>query len=62
MTQDPFETLDDAVGTAAEFEAVTQKLLQAAHRNGIDVAGSWVFRNGDSHPDWEMQVHELAKK
>lgn len=62
MTKDVSNNLDDAVGTAADFEAVAQKLLQAAHRNGIDVAGSWVLRNGDSLPDWEVQVHELAKE
>jgi hypothetical protein len=62
MTKDASDIPDDAVRTAAEFEAVAQKLLQAAHRNEIDVAGSWVLRNGDSLPDWEVQVHELAKE
>lgn len=60
MTEDAFDIPDDAVGTAEDFDSIVQELLRVAHRNGVDVEGSWEVRNGDEGPHWELLVHELA--
>lgn len=52
----------DDVSTEEAFETALQRLIDLAAANGIDPRGSWVYRNGDGAPDWEVQVHELAKQ
>ena len=52
---------DDTIETEAEFEAAIQEVLHAAAENGIDPRGTWVYRNDDSLPDWEVMILELTK-
>lgn len=50
----------DEIKTAEEFERVLEKLLTAATSNGIDLRGSWVYRDIDgSSTSWEVLVSEL---
>jgi hypothetical protein len=59
MTRD--DVYDPEVTTEAEFDAALNLILDSAVSNGLDPRGSWVYRNGDSHPDWEVLVAELQK-
>lgn len=59
MTHEP---VDHDVTTDEEFEVALGKLLLEAVKNGIDLKGSWVYRNGEVAPDWEVTVVELEKR
>lgn len=53
---------DDVITTEQEFDAALRELLESAFANDVNPGGSWVFRNGAEVPDWEVQVHKLAKR
>lgn len=52
--------IDGEVTTDEEFRASLGQLLLQAIGNGIDPAGSWVYRDGGSRPDWEVMFLELS--
>lgn len=54
--------IDGDITTDAEFDAALGQLLLEAVRNDIDPRGTWVYRNGQTIPDWEIMVLELASK
>ncbi|WP_290813502.1 HalOD1 output domain-containing protein [Halovivax sp.] len=43
------------------FGRVLSTVVDAAHRNGIDVCGSWSLRSDRSRPDWEVEITEVTK-
>lgn len=53
---------DGTIETEAELEAAIQQVLLAATENGVDPRGTWVYRNGDTIPDWEVMILELTKE
>ncbi|AOW79736.1 MAG: hypothetical protein ACQEQJ_00770 [Halobacteriota archaeon] len=52
---------DDTIASATDFERTLQAVLRSAYENDVPPAGSWVLRNGEQLPDWEVQVTELEK-
>lgn len=52
---------DDEVTSADEFSDALGQLLSSAANNGVDVSGSWVYRDGTAPSDWEMMVVELEQ-
>jgi hypothetical protein len=54
------DTLDVDPRTPAELESLLGEVLAAAVTNGVDPRGSWVYRNLDGVPDWELMVNELS--
>lgn len=61
MTNDDPTPFDNDTLTEDDFESILEQLLVSAFDNGIDPRGSWEYRNGDSHPDFEVMVTELMK-
>lgn len=61
MTDHISGPFDGDIDSEAELEAAMQHVLRSAADNGVDPRGSWVYRNGDSFPDWEVMVLELTK-
>lgn len=53
---------DVQIATEEQFATALEQLLVAAAENDVDPQGAWVVRNGDSPPDWEVVVMELAKQ
>lgn len=53
---------DGAITTEDEFDDALHRLLSAAARNGVDPRGARVYRNGESAPDWEVMIHDLAER
>ncbi|UWG48519.1 Uncharacterized protein HSRCO_2250 [Halanaeroarchaeum sp. HSR-CO] len=62
MSHDTSDPLDDTIESVAEFEAALHQLLILADQNDVDPVGAWEYRNGQSVPDWEVVVSELAKQ
>ena len=61
MSSDTPDTTDRNITTEAEFESALQTLLLSALENGLDPEGAWEYRNGQTYPDLEVLVTELAK-
>ncbi len=59
MTHD--HSFTGEITSADDFEAALGELLTQAHENNIEPLGSWVYRNGESAPHWEVMVLELDK-
>lgn len=59
MTRD---FIADDITTQDEFDAALGQLLAHATRIDIDPRGSWIYRNGQNAPDWEVMVYELEKE
>lgn len=59
---DEDDSVFEDVTSRAALSGAIERLLQNAHDNGVDVEGSFEIRNGPTYPDWEAQVHELAKQ
>ncbi len=55
------EEREREITTEAEFDEALRKLVLSALGNGVDTRGAWVYRNGESYPDLEVLVTELAK-
>ncbi|WP_185903302.1 hypothetical protein [Halonotius terrestris] len=49
----------ESVTTPPEFETALGELLATAAANDIDVRGSWVYDDSESHDSWEVLVFEL---
>lgn len=62
MTHDTTDYLDGTITSEDEFEYTLQEVLLAAIENDVDPRGAWEIRNGETHPDWEIMVTELAKE
>ena len=45
----------------AEFNSALQTLLLTALDNGLNPQGAWEYRNGQTYPDLEVLITELAK-
>ena len=45
----------------AEFESALRTLLLTALDNGLNLQGAWEYRNGQTYPDLEVLITELAK-
>lgn len=52
---------DGEITSATAFEETLAHMIRSAHRNGVDVEGGWVCRNGDTTPDYEAVIVELRK-
>lgn len=50
------------ITTDAEFDTALGQLLLNATRNDVDPRTSWVYRNGQTAPDWEVMILELTNK
>lgn len=61
MTSDAADSPDWDLSTEAEFDAALQTLLLAGLKNGLDLQGAWDYRNGDTYPDLEVLISEIAK-
>ncbi|MDZ7700835.1 MAG: hypothetical protein U5J98_01520 [Halobacteriales archaeon] len=62
MSSDSPDTPGRDITTEAEFDSALQTLLLSALENGLDLRGTWEYRNGEAHPDLEVLVTELAKE
>lgn len=51
MTEPPSN--DEQITTEEQFATALEQLLVAAE-NDIDPRGTWVVRNGDRLPDWDL--------
>lgn len=60
MTQNTPGPNDEAITSEAEFDVALEALLRAAYSNDVTPNGSWVVRNGDPLPNWEVQIHDLV--
>ncbi|MFB6299321.1 MAG: hypothetical protein ABEH65_03585 [Halobacteriales archaeon] len=58
MTRD---FINGDITTEAAFDTALGQLLMEAIRNDIDPRGSWVYRNSQTPPEWEIVIHELAQ-
>lgn len=61
MSHDTSDPLDDPIENQADFEEALHQILVLAEQNDVDPIGAWEYRNGQSIPDWEVVVTELAK-
>jgi hypothetical protein len=59
---DDSETGAETITTEEAFATALQKLVQAAHANGVDIEGGWECRTTTDDPDWEIMILELAKQ
>ena len=60
MTANSSDPTENAIRSAAELDVALTEMLREALDNGVDVGGSWVVRNGDGTPDWEVLITQLA--
>ena len=49
------------IGSTDGYKRTLSQLLTSAIDQRLDPSGSWEIRNGETHPDWEVQVVELEK-
>lgn len=52
---------DGEITSVGAFNEALTRLLQTAHRNGVEIEGGWECRNEGLIPDWEAVIAELAK-
>lgn len=62
MTREAADSPDRSISTEAEFDSALQTLVLSALENDLDLRGAWDYRNGESYPDLEVLVTELAKQ
>lgn len=55
------DTPDRDIMNEAEFDSALQTLLLTALNNGLNPQGAWEYRNGQTYPDLEVLITELAK-
>ncbi|WP_267641184.1 hypothetical protein [Haloarchaeobius amylolyticus] len=56
------ESQDDGPETADEFRQEIRRLVRLASENGLEIEGGITCRNGDTFPDYEVHVTEIAKR
>ena len=61
MPNNPSNTPNRDIMNEAEFNSALQTLLLTALDNGLNPQGAWEYRNGQTYPDLEVLITELAK-
>lgn len=62
MTDHPSEMTDRDIASEAQLTQALDRILVSAVEHGVDIQGSYEFRNGPDHPDIEVEIVELAKQ
>lgn len=62
MSSDGAGPSDRQISTRAEFDSALELLILSALEHNLDIKGAWEYRNGQTYPDFEVLVTELAKQ